>query len=47
MSWPSTERLERVKLTLEVLLLIMLVPLMLFMLGKDRSAAAKIGLAAK
>lgn len=47
MTLPSKERLEQVKLSLEVLLLILLVPLMLFMLGKDRAAAAKIGLAAR
>lgn len=47
MTWPSSERLERIKLTLEVLLLLMLIPLMFFMLGKDRAAATKIGLAAK
>lgn len=47
MTWPGTPKLERIKLSLEVLLLLLLVPLMLFMLGKDRSAAAKIGLAAK
>lgn len=48
MRWPSTELLKRVKLTLEVLLLLLLVPLMMFMLAKDRGAAAtKIGLAGR
>lgn len=47
MRWPSTEQLQRIKLSLEVLTLLLLLPLMLFMLGKDRAAAAKIGLAAK
>lgn len=47
MTWPSVEKLERVKLTLEVLLLLLLLPLMLFMLGKDKAAAAKIGLMGK
>lgn len=47
MRWPSTEQLQRIKLSLEVLTLLLLLPLMLFMLGKDRAAAAKIGLAAR
>jgi hypothetical protein len=47
MRWPSTEQLQRIKLTLEVLLLFMLVPLMLYTLAKDRATAAKIGLTAK
>src|SRR6185437_14643298 len=44
MTWPSTEKLQRIKLALEVLLLLLLVPLMLYTLAKDRATAAKIGL---
>jgi len=47
MTWPSTEKLQRIKLALEVLLLLLLVPLMLYTLAKDRATAAKIGLAAR
>lgn len=46
MRWPSTEQLQRIKLTLEVLLLFLLIPLMLYTLAKDRSAAVRIGLGA-
>lgn len=47
MSWPGKELLERTKLTLEVLLLLLLVPLMLYTLSKDRKTAMQIGLAAR
>ncbi len=47
MSWPSKEKLERTKLTLEVLLLLLLIPLMLYTLTKDHRAATQLGLAAK
>lgn len=47
MRWPSTEQLQRIKLSLEVLLLLMLIPLFLYMLANDRASAAKIGLAAR
>jgi hypothetical protein len=47
MKWIGKESLERAKLTLEVLLLLLLVPLMLYTLAKDHATAAKIGLLAK
>jgi hypothetical protein len=47
MRWPGIEKLRQVKLTLEVLLLLILIPVLLYTLGKDRNAATKIGLAAR
>lgn len=46
MSWPSTEQLQRIKLSLEVLLLIVLIGVMLFTLSHDRTSALLIGLGA-
>lgn len=47
MQWPSTERLSRIKLTLEVVMLVLLLGAMLHVLFCDRTAAIKIGLMAK
>jgi hypothetical protein len=47
MTWPSSEQLQRAKLALEVLLLLVLIPIMLYALTKDHKAAAAIGIAAK
>lgn len=47
MRWPSSDTLKHLKLTLEVLILLLLLPLMLYTLAKDRAGAAKIGLAAR
>jgi hypothetical protein len=44
---PSSDTLKQVKLTLEVIILLLLVPLMIYTLAKDRAGAAKIGLAAR
>jgi hypothetical protein len=43
--WPSSSSLERIKLTLEVILLLLLVPLMLYTLAHDRKGATQLGLA--
>jgi hypothetical protein len=45
--WPSTETLQRAKLTLEVLLLVVLVGLLLHVASKDHTRAALFGLQAK
>lgn len=47
MKLPPEEKLRHVKLVLEVALLLLLVPLMLFTLSKDRARATMLGLQAK
>lgn len=47
MRWPSKGTLETTKLTLEVLLLLLLVPLLIYTLTQDHRAAIQLGLAAK
>lgn len=47
MQWPSRERLEGVKLYMELALLFLLVPLVLYTLTKDRNAALQLGLNVK
>lgn len=47
MRWPGLEQLKRTKLALEIALLLILIPVVLYTLSKDRHAAAQIGLAAR
>jgi len=47
MRWPSTETLQRAKLTLEVALLLVLVALLLHVSSRDHTRAALFGLAVK
>jgi hypothetical protein len=44
---PSTEQLQHVKVLLEVLLLLLLVPVVLYTLAKDRQAGIQMALGAK
>lgn len=46
MKWPSMDKLQQIKLTLEVLLLLLLVPLLYHALIKDGRKAALQGLGA-
>jgi hypothetical protein len=46
--WPSMDKLQQLKLTLEVIVLLLLVPLFLVHLAKgDHKSAAMVGLAAR
>jgi preprotein translocase subunit SecG len=45
--WPATETLQRAKLTLEVLFLVVLLGLLLYVSSKDHTRAALFGLAHK
>ncbi len=47
MKWPSTQTREALKLNLELLLLLMLVPLVLYTLVKDRKAGLQLALNAR
>lgn len=47
MKLPSAERLQQVKLTLEVILLLLLVPLLIYTLAHDRRAAMSLAIAAR
>ncbi len=47
MKWPSTDKLQRLKLLLEVLLLLLLVPLVYHALIKGGPHAALAGLAGR
>jgi len=46
-AWPSRDKLEHIKLVFELLLLLLLVPLVLYHLGKDPSGALMMGLNVK
>lgn len=47
MRWPSREKAEGIKLFLELVLLLLLVPLVLYTLAFDRRAALALGLNAR
>jgi hypothetical protein len=47
MRWPSTEQLQRLKLSLEVLLLLLLVPLILYTLHHDHRSGLLLALQAR
>lgn len=47
MQWPSTESLNRIKLALECVLLLVLLGLLLHVASKDRTRAAMFGLSVK
>lgn len=47
MRWPSSEQLQRIKLSLEVLLLLLLVPLLIYTIHHDHTSGLLLALQAR